>query len=62
MRVDRETDLADYIRRTRRAGRWSCKDISIRAREKGFAISASYVARLENRESTFIADRTGSRN
>jgi transcriptional regulator with XRE-family HTH domain len=49
MRVDRE-DIADYIRRTRRASQWSCKDISIRAREKGFAISKSYVARLENRE------------
>lgn len=49
MRVDRE-DLADYIRRTRRAAHWSCKDIATRARQKGFSISTSYVFRLENRE------------
>jgi transcriptional regulator with XRE-family HTH domain len=49
MKVDRE-DLADFIRRTRRAAHWSCKDIATRARQKGFAISKSYVARLENRE------------
>lgn len=49
MRVERE-DLADYIRRMRRAAHWSCRDISIRARQRGFAISTSYIARLENRE------------
>ena len=49
MKVDRE-DLADYIRRTRRAAHWSCKDVAIQAQQKGSAISASYITRLENRE------------